>query len=80
MIASRKLDTLKQTAKELNDELKLTENRCEVFPCNIREESEVKQMFEFVKKKFGKVDFLVNNSGGQFPSPASAISASPVAF
>lgn len=75
IIASRKLDVLTTAAKELTSELDLKSNRCEVFKCNIREESEVKQLFEFALEKFGKVDFLVNNGGGQFPSTAESISA-----
>jgi len=75
IIASRKLDVLETTASELRQEVHLSGNVCEVFKCNIREEAEVKRLFEFANEKFGKVDFLVNNSGGQFPSPAQNISA-----
>jgi peroxisomal trans-2-enoyl-CoA reductase len=69
------MDVLKETASELKSELKLKDNDCEVFMCNIRDENEVKQLFQFVNKRFGKLDYLVNNGGGQFPSPASAMSA-----
>ena len=75
VIASRKLEVLKDTASEFTRELNLNSNICEVFKCNIRDETEVKKLFEFANSKFGKVDFLVNNGGGQFPSPVEAISA-----
>jgi NAD(P)-dependent dehydrogenase (short-subunit alcohol dehydrogenase family) len=74
VIASRKLENLTAAADELSKELQLKENVCEVFKCNIREETEVKALFEFANKRFGKVDFLVNNSGGQFPLLAEEIS------
>lgn len=45
-----------------------------VFQCNIREEDQVKALFKFTKEQCGKIDLLVNNGGGQFPSPAEDIS------
>ena len=70
VIASRKSDRLRETAAELgypNDAL-LTKS------CNIRKEEEVKELFDFAISNLGRIDFLVNNAGGQFPSPAAAIS------
>lgn len=40
------------------------------FPLNIREPEQVKSFFEQVVATCGTLDFLVNNAGGQFPSPA----------
>lgn len=34
---------------------------------------QVKKLMQTALKEFGKIDFLVNNGGGQFPSPADAI-------
>lgn len=42
--------------------------------CDIREEDEVQAFVAGVMKAFGRVDVLVNNAGGQFPSPAQMIS------
>jgi peroxisomal trans-2-enoyl-CoA reductase len=42
--------------------------------CNIRKPADVTALMEFTLKTFGKINFLVNNGGGQFPSPAEAIS------
>ena len=34
----------------------------------------MENLIETMLDKFGKVDFLINNGGGQFPSPAQDIS------
>jgi len=47
--------------------------RC--FPCDIREEDSVKQTVSNILAEFGRVDFLVNNAGGQFAAPLESISA-----
>lgn len=54
------------------------EVRCaggEVFaqPCDIREPDQVIAFVDAVKSRFGRIDVLVNNAGGQFPSPAAAM-------
>jgi citronellol/citronellal dehydrogenase len=49
------------------------EARC--FPCDIREEDSVKQTVSNILAEFGRVDFLVNNAGGQFAAPLESISA-----
>jgi len=41
--------------------------------CNIRDEVSVSNAVARAKDRFGAIDFLVNNGGGQFPSPASLI-------
>jgi peroxisomal trans-2-enoyl-CoA reductase len=42
--------------------------------CNIREKESVDATVAWVAAEFGHIDILVNNGGGQFPSPAMAIS------
>ncbi|XP_044294440.1 peroxisomal trans-2-enoyl-CoA reductase isoform X1 [Varanus komodoensis] len=76
VIASRKFDRLSAAAKELADKIPQT-NSAQVTPiqCNIRKEEEVEALVKSTLKLYGRIDFLVNNGGGQFPSPAEAISS-----
>lgn len=48
---------------------------CEPLPCDIRDEDAVKSAVAGIVAAHGKVDGLVNNAGGQFPSPLEAITA-----
>ena len=48
---------------------------CSVHVCDIREEEAVKATVAAVLAHHGRIDGLVNNAGGQFPSPLAAISA-----
>jgi len=41
--------------------------------CNIRAEDQVKAAMAAAVERHGRIDFLVNNAGGQFPSPAAYI-------
>uniref|UniRef100_A0A2K6DYF2 Peroxisomal trans-2-enoyl-CoA reductase n=1 Tax=Macaca nemestrina TaxID=9545 RepID=A0A2K6DYF2_MACNE len=67
VIASRKLERLKSAADELKASLPPT-NQARVIPiqCNIRNEEEVMESYLYHQ-------FLVNNGGGQFLSPAERI-------
>ena len=47
----------------------------EAIACDIRDESAVAEMVAGICERHGRVDTLVNNAGGQFLSPAEAISA-----
>jgi citronellol/citronellal dehydrogenase len=38
--------------------------------CNIRERETVDEAVDDAMEKFGRIDMLVNNAGGQFPAPA----------
>jgi citronellol/citronellal dehydrogenase len=48
---------------------------CSAHVCDIREEDAVKATVAAVLTRHGRIDGLVNNAGGQFPSPLAAISA-----
>jgi citronellol/citronellal dehydrogenase len=43
-------------------------------PCDIREPAQVEDFVRAVLAAWGRIDVLVNNAGGQFPSPAQHIS------
>jgi citronellol/citronellal dehydrogenase len=43
-------------------------------PCDIREPAQVETFIKQVLSTWGRIDVLVNNAGGQFPSPAQHIS------
>jgi citronellol/citronellal dehydrogenase len=42
--------------------------------CDIRKVDEINVFIEAVLKQYGRIDILINNAGGQFPSPAEMIS------
>ena len=48
--------------------------RAEALPFDIRDEDAVKAAVAAVVSRHGRIDALVNNAGGQFPAPLSAIS------
>ncbi|KQW37493.1 SDR family oxidoreductase [Rhizobacter sp. Root404] len=48
---------------------------CSTHVCDIREEDAVRATVTHVLAHHGRIDGLVNNAGGQFPSPLAAISA-----
>jgi len=69
VIAARNLERLNEAAEEL----RAAGCDAHAVSCNIREEEEVQALFGRANADFGGVDFLVNNAGGQFPSPAGYI-------
>jgi citronellol/citronellal dehydrogenase len=46
-----------------------------IYAADIREEERVREAVRAVLADFGRLDFLVNNAGGQFMAPLEAISA-----
>ena len=73
VIASRKWEVLEKTAATINTDL----GKDSVFPqqCNIRKEDEVKALMQTTVQNHGRLDYVVNNGGGQFVSLAEGISA-----
>lgn len=72
VIASRKAENLEPTAAELE---KLGAE-CLAVPMSIREPEQVDDLVSRALERFGQVDFLVNNAGGQFPAKPWEISDS----
>ncbi|XP_019616571.1 PREDICTED: peroxisomal trans-2-enoyl-CoA reductase-like [Branchiostoma belcheri] len=75
VIASRKKDRLQAAADEMAACIPPGSSaQVKAIPCNIRKEDEVKNLMSSVVSEFGRLDFLVNNGGGQFQSPVSMLS------
>ncbi|KAM9718555.1 peroxisomal trans-2-enoyl-CoA reductase [Menidia menidia] len=76
VISSRKLERLEKAAEEMREKIPPSSPaRVSLQPCNIRDEDEVKALVSSVLRQFGRIDYLVNNGGGQFSSPAEHISS-----
>ncbi|MFO0611835.1 MAG: SDR family oxidoreductase [Polyangiaceae bacterium] len=73
-ICGRKAEKI-QSALELLAKDGIEEARLYGATCDIRDAEQVATYVADVQKRFGKVDVLVNNAGGQFPSPAATMSA-----
>jgi NAD(P)-dependent dehydrogenase (short-subunit alcohol dehydrogenase family) len=70
VIASRKPEVLNQAAAALSADVGAT-----VHPeiVDIRDRDAVRALFSRLIERFGRIDILVNNGGGQFLSPAEEI-------
>ena len=71
VIASRKIDILNETAKELKEQTKGS-----ILPaqCDVTDYKQVGDLLKSTLEKFGKVDVLVNNAAGNFISPTERLS------
>lgn len=70
VIASRSMDKLTAGLKVLKED----GADATAFECNIRDEESIRNCVNSALEKYGRIDILVNNGGGQFPSPAEYIS------
>lgn len=76
VIASRNLDRLTTAADELRASLPpSSQAQVTAIQCNIRKEEEVNNLVKATLAKYGKINFLVNNGGGQFVAPIEDITA-----
>lgn len=55
-------NTSAELAKTLENELKNDGKECMIIKCDISNQHEVDKMIALIKKKYGKIDVLVNNS------------------
>lgn len=71
VITGRKIEKLEKVSQEILED----SGKVHFIVCDNRDEEQVKNMIAEVIEKFGKLDGLVNNAGGQFPSALESISA-----
>ncbi len=64
-IASRKEKPLVEAAKELAEF-----GPCDYKACDIRKTEEIQALAKQIKERHGRLDILINNAGGQFPTLA----------
>lgn len=72
VIASRKLEVLKEAASEMESE---TGGQVLPVACDVRDISDVEQLLGATLERFGRVDALLNNAAGNFISPTERLSA-----
>ena len=70
VVAARREEPLLETVAEITE----AGGSADHVIVNIREADEVEAMVSAVVERHGRLDLLVNNAGGQFPSPAEHIS------
>ncbi|KAJ3021799.1 UNVERIFIED_CONTAM: hypothetical protein HDU68_009442 [Siphonaria sp. JEL0065] len=70
IIAGRNKETLLSVVREITSQ----DQRCDYVVVDVRNPGKVVEAVKFVFETFGPIHGLVNNAGGQFPSPAENIS------
>src|SRR5262249_28154500 len=70
-LVGRKADKLEAVAREITD----SGGTARCYTADIREEARVAEVVRTVLADFGRIDFLVNNAGGQFMAPLEKISS-----
>jgi len=72
-ICGRTVEKLDAAKKELEAHTASADNIL-AASCDIREPDQISAFVGQVLDRFGKIDVLINNAGGQFPSPAEMLS------
>ncbi|KAM6456587.1 2,4-dienoyl-CoA reductase [(3E)-enoyl-CoA-producing], mitochondrial [Liasis olivaceus] len=72
VIASRKLDVLKQTAEEISSK---TGNKVHAVQCDVRDPASVTSAVSQLIDVAGLPDVIINNAAGNFISPSERLSA-----
>lgn len=70
VICGRREELLRTTASEIER----AGGSCLAVPADVREPDQVERVVEAAMERFGAIDVLVNNAGGQFEAPAEEIS------
>lgn len=70
VIAARRPEPLEETRAELE----ARGTACLAVPADVREPDQVQALVDAALERFGRIDVLVNNAGGQFAAPAELIS------
>lgn len=76
VICGRTADKLDKAAAELRTVTAddLGDDDVLAMPCDIREPEMISPFVDQVLERYGKIDVLINNAGGQFPMPAENMS------
>lgn len=75
IIIGRNIDKLKIVADEINKD----GHHCDFYSLDIRDSESIRNVLKSIIKKYGQIDGLVNNAGGQLPSSLENISDNAVA-
>jgi citronellol/citronellal dehydrogenase len=70
-LVGRKPEKIEAVAREIGE----AGGNARCYACDIREEERVTEVVSAALAEWGRLDFLVNNAGGQFSSPLEKISA-----
>merc|ERR1719191_552268 len=74
VIASRNEETLKKGVAELEPDAKAGGGRLIYVQASIKVEEHVKNLVKTALDTFGRLDYVVNNGGGQFVQPSADMS------
>lgn len=74
VIAARREEHLRTTVEEIRSSAGPAGGAADWLPLNVRDEADVERAVAEIVERHGRIDALVNNAGGQFPSAAEQIS------